>query len=139
MQAVDCFNSYTTEDMGVVLVDLKEDKYTYIDWWVWRPIIRLISDFDIINESRLCRMQYNAHIAISQAEAKQIAVLLEQNILPYLHPHNKILLDKSIIEQGDEPIFYKNPEDMDKNYSISYHWLVNFIDFCKISNGFKIT
>ncbi len=77
-------------------------------------------------------------VKIEQEEAHLIGKTLYDEILPKLEPNKRMFINFTITDEPDDGTFYRNPEEMWKNYSVSYQWLKDFADFCLQSKGFQV-
>ena len=107
--------------------------------WNWKPTLEIIKSFDIIDESKLRQMSYNATGAkFSLEEAHRIGERIQTEILPKLEPNKRIFADLSITDTPDDGTLHKNGDEQWKNYSTNYNLLKDFSDFCLQSKGFQV-
>lgn len=126
--------------MSFTLIDMGRDGYEFrANVWSWRTTLEIIRSLDIINSSKLRLMESNGNgIKIEQEEAHLIGKTLYDEILPKLEPNKRMFINFTITDEPDDGTFYRNPEEMWKNYSVSYQWLKDFADFCLQSKGFQV-
>jgi hypothetical protein len=125
--------------MGVDLEDLKrEDRSEYCNWWSWRPTIELLRVSGLFDAERLELMGTNSGVEITESEARAIAQLFEERVLPTLRPGERMLLDGTVTDVPDDGTFYREPSEQWKNYSASEEWLRRFVTFCRECQGFRV-
>jgi hypothetical protein len=123
--------------MGFVLSDLgKQLNDLGVNGWNWRPTIELIRLANILNEQQLEWMGYNAGCEIEQKEAYQIGQYLQEKILPKLSEGDRVEYDLTITDVPDDGVFHR--DQLEKNYSAKYEWLVEFTTFCLNCKGFAV-
>ncbi len=107
--------------------------------WNWKAALEVIKEMDIISESKVRQMSYNAMgVKVDADEAHLIGNKIRDLILPKLEPNKRIFADGSITDQPDDMTLFKDDDEQWKNYSVSYEWLKDFSDFCMRSKGFQI-
>lgn len=125
--------SFTLHDMGAENFEFSANV------WNWKAALEVIKGLDILSESKVRQMSYNAMgIKVDMAEAHLIGEQLRDKILPKLEPDKRIFADGSITDQPDDMTLFKDDDEQWKNYSVSYEWLKDFSDFCLRSKGFQI-
>jgi hypothetical protein len=125
--------------MSVILVDLANDKNDLqINQWNWRPTIELIRRGKILADEQLEPMGRNGGGAqVSTADARSIALFIEQWILPGLKDDEMMHMDGAISKcpLKPRPIPGTDPYQL---YAARKTWLVMFVDFCKSCGGFEV-
>jgi hypothetical protein len=107
--------------------------------WNWKPTLEIIKSFDILSESKIRQMTYNATgVKLTKEEAHEIGEKIRDKFLPQLAPNKRIFMDLTITEAPDDGTLYKDEDEQWKNYSTSYEWLKDFADFCLNSKGFQV-
>ncbi len=125
--------SFTLHDMG------SENFEFSANVWNWKAALEVIKEMDIISESKVRQMSYNAMgVKVDADEAHLIGNKIRDLILPKLEPNKRIFADGSITDQPDDMTLFKDDDEQWKNYSVSYEWLKDFSDFCMRSKGFQI-
>ena len=125
--------SFTLHDMG------SENFEFSANVWNWKAALEVIKEMDIISESKVRQMSYNAMgVKVDADEAHLIGNKIRDLILPKLEPNKRIFADGSITDQPDDMTLFKDDDEQWKNYSVSYEWLKDFSDFCLRSKGFQI-
>lgn len=125
--------SFTLHDMG------SENFEFTANVWNWKAALEVIKELDIISESKVRQMGYNAMgVKVDLDEAHLIGNQVRDKVLPKLEPNKRIFADGSITDQPDDMTLFKDDDEQWKNYSVSYEWLKDFSDFCLRSKGFQI-
>ena len=125
--------SFTLHDMG------SENFEFTANVWNWKAALEVIKDLDIMSESKVRQMSYNAMgVKVDLEEAHLIGEQVRDKILPKLEPNKRIFADGTITDQPDDMTLFKDDDEQWKNYSVSYDWLKDFSDFCLRSKGFQI-
>ncbi len=126
--------------MSFTLIDIGKDGYEFrASVWSWRTTLEIIRSLDIINSTKLRLMESNGNgVKIEQKEAHLIGKALYDEILPKLEPNKRMFINFTITDEPDDGTFYRAPEEMWKNDSVSYQWLKDFADFCLQSKGFQV-
>ena len=107
--------------------------------WNWKAVLEVIKDLDIISESKVRQMGYNAMgTKIDLEEAHLIGEALRDEILPKLTPNKRIYADLSITDEPDDMTLFKDADEMWKNYSVGHDWIRDFAEFCLRSKGFQV-
>ena len=107
--------------------------------WHWKTALEIIKSFDILSESKIKQMSYNATgVKLEKDEAHLIGEKIRDEILPKLEPDKRIFADLSITDAPDDGTLYRDDDEQWKNHSANYEWLKEFSDFCLKSKGFQV-
>ena len=107
--------------------------------WHWKTALEIIKDFDILSESKIKQMSYNATgVKLEKEEAHLIGEKIRDEILPKLEPNKRIFADLSITDAPDDGTLYRDGDEQWKNYSATYEWLKELSEFCLKSKGFQV-
>jgi hypothetical protein len=124
--------------MGVVISHLYDrEQVLFASWWQWRPTVELIRSLGLFDDDRLDLLSDGIG-ELDATESKLIESHFEQHILPRIRTSQRFLLSGSITDDPDDGVFYRNPEEQHKNYSVDRAWLIKFMEFCSNSNGLYI-
>jgi hypothetical protein len=122
--------------MSVILIS-PTGSDVQVNMWNWRPTMLLVRKAIELDDERFELLQVNGvGASISQTEAAMIADYLDTYLADF-PKDGRMLLDGAITKTPDTYEFYRN--NWEKNYSASYSWLVEFRDFCRNSEGFKVS
>lgn len=126
--------------MSFILIDLGTENYEFrTNGWSWKAALEIIRNFDIISESDLRQMNYNATgVKVPPEDAHQIGNRIRSELLPRLEPDKRIRGDLSITDEPDDGTFYRDEDEHWKNYSADYQWMKEFSEFCLKSKGFQV-
>ena len=126
--------------MSFTLLDLGAENYEFrANVWNWKTALEIIKDFDVLSESKIKQMTYNATgVKLEMEEAHLIGNKIREQILPKLEPNKRIFADLSITDEPDDGTLYKDDDEQWKNYSADHDWLKEFSDFCLNSKGFQV-
>ncbi|MCD9186283.1 MAG: hypothetical protein LUM44_07605 [Pyrinomonadaceae bacterium] len=126
--------------MSFTLIDNGSENYEFnANVWNWRTALEIIKSFDILSDSKIRQMEYNATgVKLEKEEAHLIGEKIRDTILPKLAPNKRIFSDLSITDAADDGTLYKDEDEQWKNYSASHDWLREFSDFCLRSKGFQV-
>jgi hypothetical protein len=124
--------------MGFRLTDVGNgDRIIFVNFWNWRPTVEIIRRAGLLDELRLAELEVQtSYTRIAKDEARAIARLLREHVLPSMSQTARILLGGSITTMPDDGVFYKSPEDSHKNYSATRPWLEKLAAFCETCDGF---
>lgn len=107
--------------------------------WNWKAALEIIRSFDILSESALKQMNYNATgVKIEMKDAHEIGTRIQKEFLPKLEPDKRIFADLSITDAPDDMTLHRDSDEQWMNYSASYDWLKDFAEFCLRSKGFQV-
>jgi hypothetical protein len=123
--------------MGFWIEDLKDKTNDLkVNAWNWRPTLELLEQFQILEADELERMSFTGGGGTAtQDQARSIADRLGA-VLEGLQPKDRILYDLTVTSDLDTFELYR--EQLEKNYSATYEWLVEFAAFCRTCNGFTV-
>lgn len=125
--------SFTLHDMG------SENFEFNANVWNWKAILDVIKEMDILSESKVRQMGYNAMgVKIDLDDAHLIGAKLRDEILPKLSPDKRMFGNGTITDEPDDGTVYKDEDEQWKNFSVSHDWVKEFSDFCLRSKGFQI-
>ena len=125
--------SFTLHDMG------SENFEFSANVWNWKAALEVIKSLDIISESTVRQMSYNAMgVKVDVEDAHLIGEKIRGEVLPRLEPNKRIFLDGTVTDEPDDMTLFKDDDEQWKNYSVGYEWLKDFSDFCLRSKGFQI-
>jgi hypothetical protein len=126
--------------MSFTLTDLGSENFEFnANVWNWKAALEIIRSMDIIAEGEMRQMNYNATgVKVSQKDAHEIGVRIQQEFLPHLAPNKRIYSDLTITDEPDDMTLHRDGDEQWKNYSASHDWLKEFSEFCLKSKGFQI-
>jgi hypothetical protein len=125
--------SFTLLDMGSEGFELNANV------WSWKATLEVIRSLDILSESALRQMNYNATgVKVSMPEAQEIGTRIRDDVLPRLAPDKRIFADLSITDAPDDMTLHRDSDEQWKNYSATHDWLKEFAEFCLRSKGFQV-
>jgi hypothetical protein len=127
--------------MSFTLVDLSSENYEFsTNVWHWRAALEVIKKLDILSESLVRQMGYNAMGSkLDAEEAHLVGQKIRDEVLPKLGgPGKRIFADGTITDEPDDMTLHRDEDEQWKNYSVSYEWLKDFSDFCLRSKGFQV-
>ncbi|MFN6962208.1 MAG: hypothetical protein ACK4S4_00410 [Pyrinomonadaceae bacterium] len=126
--------------MSFTLVDMGSENFEFsTNVWHWRAALEIIRDLDILSESLVRQMGYNAMGSkLSLEDAHLLGEKIRDTVLPKLGPGKRIFSDGTVTDEPDDMTLYKDEDEQWKNYSVSYEWLKDFSDFCLRSKGFQV-
>jgi len=109
-----------------------------INQWHWHPTMVLIQRAIQLDEEQVERLSSNGcGGTISLEEAVKIADYVDIFLIDFSH-EGRLLLDGSVTMEPKSDQLFRG-EEWHKNYSTNYDWLARFRDFCRSSDGFKIS
>lgn len=124
--------------MGVDIHDSEDHRCTiHSNWWQWRSTVELIRSLDLLNGPRLDLLS-DGMGELTEAEARQIASAFERQVLPGLHPDQRVLLDGAVTTEPDDGTFHRVPVEQHRNYSADRDWLIQFVAFCNECRGLYV-
>lgn len=126
--------------MSFTLMDQSSENFEFqANVWHWKTALEIIKSFDILSESKIKQMSYNATgVKLEKDEAHLIGEKIRDEILPKLAPDKRIFADLSITDAPDDGTLYRDEDEQWKNYSASYEWLKDLSDFLLKSKGFQV-
>ena len=126
--------------MSFTLMDSSSENFEFqANVWHWKTALEIIKSFDILSESKIKQMSYNATgVKLEKDEAHIIGEKIRDEILPKLEPNKRIFADLSITDAPDDGTLYRDGDDQWKNYSANHEWLKEFSEFCLKSKGFQV-
>jgi hypothetical protein len=126
--------------MSFTLIDLGSENFEFSsNVWHWRAALEVIKNLDILSESLVRKMGYNAMGSKLEIEdAHLLGEKIRDQVLPKLGPGKRIFADLSVTDEPDDMTLHKDEDEQWKNYSVSYEWLKDFSEFCLRSKGFQV-
>lgn len=126
--------------MSFTLIDLGSENFEFSsNVWHWRAALEVIKNLDVLSESLVRKMGYNAMGSKLEVEdAHLLGEKIRDQVLPKLGPGKRIFADLSVTDEPDDMTLYKDEDEQWKNYSVSYEWLKDFSEFCLRSKGFQV-
>jgi len=115
-----------------------------VNAWNWRPTILLLHHATLIGGKQHELMGcIGCGGSVNSETANRIADFLEQQ-LTKMSPGQRIRADLTVTAKPKKlAVFTPNSkiEDFDAGeiYSATYEWLLMFRDFCRVSQGFKVS
>lgn len=115
-----------------------------VNAWNWKPTLELLRAANLINDDMHERLGIHAAGGNVNAESTcKIADFLDAQ-LAAMKPGDRIRADLQISSTPKEPVLFTpgmKMEDIDafELYSATYDWLVMFRDFCRRSDGFRVS
>ena len=129
--------------MSFILIP-NNGKEIKINAWNWRPTILLLRHANLIDDRQHELMGCNGCDGrVNSEAATKIADFLDQQ-LAKMSPVQRLRGDLSITSEPTKRAVFtpdSKVEDFDavEIYSASYNWLVTFRDFCRTSEGFRVS
>jgi len=126
--------------MAFVLEDIgKEDHEFAVNSWHWQAILQLLAQLELVSDDDLEWMSFNGTPCILPAErAQRIGRELRQKVLAQLQPGERIDGNGNITTETDDGTFYRNWQDLAKNYGTNQQVLTAFCEFCRTCSGFRV-
>jgi hypothetical protein len=126
--------------MSFTLMDMGAESFEFTaNVWNWKATLEVIRSLDILSESALRQMNYNATgVKVPMKEAHEIGTRIQDEILPKLEPDKRIFADLSITDAPDDMTLHRDSDEQWKNYSVSYECLKELAEFCLRSKGFQV-
>ena len=126
--------------MSFTLLDLGAENFEFTaNVWNWKAMLEIIKNLDIISESQVRQLGYNAMgTKMELAEAHLIGEKVRDEILPKVGPGKRMYADGTVTDEPDDGTFFKDDDEQWKNYSVDHDWLKDFSDFCLRSKGFQV-
>jgi hypothetical protein len=126
--------------MSFTLIDMGSEGFEFSsNVWHWRAALEVIRNMDILSESLVRQMGYNAlGSKLELQDAHLLGEKIRDEVLPKLGPGKRIYADLSVTDEPDDMTLFKDEDEQWKNYSVSYEWLKDFSDFCLRSKGFQV-
>jgi hypothetical protein len=115
-----------------------------VNAWNWRPTLALLRDANLIDEQQLELMGCTGCGGnVNSKTANTIARFLDRQ-LAGMTPGQRLRADLTITGEPKKLVVFTpgtKIEDIDavELYSATYEWLVMFRDFCRTSEGFKVS
>jgi hypothetical protein len=132
-----CRNIYP---MSFTLMDMGSENFEFTaNVWHWKAALGIIKSLDIVSESLIRQMGYNATgVKVSIDDAHFIGEKIRDVVLPRLPAGKRMYSDLSVTDAPDDMTLYKDEDEQWKNYSVDHEWLTEFAEFCLRSKGFQI-
>jgi hypothetical protein len=126
--------------MSFTLHDLGSENFEFTaNVWNWKAALEVIKSLDIISESHVRQLGYNAMgTKMSLEEAHLIGEKIRDVVLPKVGPGKRIFSDLTVTDEPDDKTLFKDEDEQWKNYSVDHQWLKDFSDFCLRSKGFQV-
>ena len=102
--------------MSFTLMDQSSENFEFqANVWHWKTALEIIKNFDILSESKIKQMSYNATgVKLEKEEAHLIGEKIRDEILPKLEPNKRIFADLSITDAPDDKTLYRDPDEVFK-------------------------
>lgn len=129
--------------MSFILIP-KDGEDLQVNGWNWRPTIALLLQANLINEQQHELLGINTcGASVDSQTATRIAEFMDRQ-LKKMSPGQRLRGDLTIASEPKKPVIFtptSKVEDYNpvEEYSASYEWLVMFRDFCRTSQGFRIS
>jgi hypothetical protein len=126
--------------MSFTLHDLGSENFEFTaNVWNWKAALEVIKSLDIISESHVRQLGYNAMgTKMSLEEAHLIGEKIRDVVLQKVGPGKRIFSDLTVTDEPDDKTLFKDEDEQWKNYSVDHQWLKDFSDFCLRSKGFQV-
>ena len=126
--------------MSFTLLDLGAENFEFTaNVWNWKAMLEIIKNLDIISESQVRQLGYNAlGTKMDLAEARLIGEKVRDEVLPKVGPGKRMYADGTVTDEPDDGTFFKDDDEQWKNYSVDHEWLKDFSEFCLRSKGFQV-
>lgn len=124
--------------MSFDICDLQDStRCLHVNAWNWRSAIELMASLDLLDIERREMMGWNCTgVEISRDEAREIGKYITEKILPGVPPSGCITYDLDVKNKPDDGKFFR--DEPEKNYNLSYEWLIEFSKFCTTCDGFVV-
>jgi hypothetical protein len=115
-----------------------------VNAWNWRPTLSLLRHANLIDEEQHELMGSNGSGGkVNSETANTIAQFLDAQ-LEQMAPGQRLRADLTVTNDSKKSAVFTpgmKVEDIDavELYSATYEWLVMFRDFCRTSEGFKVS
>ena len=124
--------------MGFHLIDPDDrSNILFINFWNWRTIVEAARRLEVVDDATAERMHLQCtSFQLSPAQALDLAMAIEDYLLPSLEEDDRVLLDGTITDEADDGTFHK--VDVEKNYSTNAKVLRAVMEFCRSTQGVVI-
>ena len=116
--------------MSFSLEDAKEAEYR-VNSWNWGVVHHLVGRAKILPDEDWEPARYNAGAEYCAEEIGLVANFLEGVILPKLQPGQRMYFDGSVTDEPDDGTFYREENEMWRNYSLHHSVLVEIIEYLR--------
>lgn len=120
--------------MSIILVTA-DDRDCQINAWNWGVLHEIVLEARVFPQELWARYRFNCAGELDADKVRILADFLESRVLGRVRPGERMLLDGKTTEVPDDGTFYRDPKEMDKNYSLDRNVLVRVIEFLKSANG----
>lgn len=125
--------------MSVTLYDDQTNRAIFrVNFWHWRAIVEAINRLDVLPRERIEAFHEPFWGALTQADARIVAVALRERLLPIIGDRGRLLIDGQRTADSDDGIFHRSPDDQFKNYGTNARILGEFAECCATCNGFRV-
>lgn len=128
--------------MSVTLVDNSDETHDLqINNWNWKTIGRILRAIEALSAERLdaidnCGLGYSP--SFERTEARAISYALRSKVIAGLSEGERIMIDGTTTMVPDDGTFYREPDEVHKNYSTSREMLEKLCAFCDNTDGFTV-
>ncbi len=118
--------------MSIVLEDAAE-RSLQVNAWNWGVLHHVVQSATppLLDDDTLEALRFGGGLELSQEEIVALYVILEKLALPLLQPGQRMFFDFSVTYEPDDGTFYREENEMHRNYSLHYEVLVSVMDFLK--------
>jgi hypothetical protein len=120
--------------MSIILV-AADDRDCQINAWNWGVLHEIVREAGVFPEDFWARYRFNCAGALEADKVRILADFLDSRVLGRLRPGERMLPDGKTTDVPDDGTFYRDPKEMEKNYSLDRDVLIKLIEFLKSANG----
>jgi hypothetical protein len=106
-----------------------------VNSWNWGVLHELVIQARLFPEDVWAPFRYNCGAALDADQVRLLAEFLEKRILPRLGEDGRMFFDGRVTDVPDDGTFFRDPKEMEKNYSLHRGVLIQVIDFLKTAGG----
>ena len=126
--------------MSFTFLDQSSENFEFsANVWNWKAALEIIKSLDIISESKIRQMGYNATgTKVDIDDARTIGEAIRDKVLPKIPENGRMFADLRVTDEPDDMTLHRDDDEQWKNYSVTRDWLADFSEFCLRSKGFQI-
>jgi hypothetical protein len=106
-----------------------------VNVWNWGVLHHVVSSAGLFPDAVWTPMRSNGGAALSREQVVALADFLEGQVLPMLKEGERMFFDGTVTNVPDDGTFYREENELWKNYSLHRNVLASIIAHLRAANG----
>jgi hypothetical protein len=106
-----------------------------VNAWNWGVLHHLVASANLLPSEVWEPARHGCGAGLDGPQVELLAEFLEAKVLPRLRPKERMFLDGTVTDVPDDGTFYREPNELWRNYSLQREVVESIVAFLRAANG----